>query len=196
MTPKSRNLRPPAVPETRSNEVLRYLETQSLRLRPLTSLDTRKIFEMSQEDEMRKWLPSQVYRDEIQASSVLAFLISQYRTDIDPRVSPYVLGIELKSTSDLVGHVGLSPLHGDVEVGYAVEQSQQRKGIATEAVHAMCKWAAAKFPRASILGITVRENGPSQRVLLRAGFKPNGERTMLFQGVEQTVLVFTHSPHV
>ena len=106
---------------------------------------------------MRKWLPSQVYRDEIQASSVLAFLISQYRTDVDPRVSPYVLGIELKSTSDLVGHVGLSPLHGDVEVGYAVEQSQQRKGIATEAVHAMCKWAAAKFPRASILGITAQE---------------------------------------
>ena len=45
MTPKSRNLRPPAVPETRSNEVLRYLGTQSLRLRPLTSLDTRKMFE-------------------------------------------------------------------------------------------------------------------------------------------------------
>jgi ribosomal-protein-alanine N-acetyltransferase len=117
--------------------VFLFLETQSLVLRPLTSLDARKVFRMSQEDGMRKWIPNQVYRDEVHASSVLAFLISQYRADADPRVSPYVLGIELKSTSDLVGHVGLSPLHGDVEVGYAVEQSQQRRGIATEAVRAM-----------------------------------------------------------
>jgi RimJ/RimL family protein N-acetyltransferase len=164
-------------------------------LRPLALRDTRKIFEMSREDGIRKWIPSQVYRDEMHASSVLTFLISQYRADVDPRVSPYVLGIELKSTKELVGHVGLSPLHGDVEVGYAVEQSQQRKGIATEAVHGMCSWAAAKFPSTSLLGITARENIPSQRVLLRAGFKHSGERTMPFQGTEQTVLVFTYAHH-
>jgi RimJ/RimL family protein N-acetyltransferase len=144
---------------------------------------------------MRKWIPNQVYRDEAHASSVLRFLISQYRDDVEPRVSPYVLGIELKRSKDLVGHVGLSPLHGDVEVGYAVGESQQRKGIATEAVHAMCDWAAAKFPATPILGITARENGPSQRVLLRAGFECSGERTMLFQGTEQTVLVFTYASH-
>jgi RimJ/RimL family protein N-acetyltransferase len=174
-------------------EVLPYLETRSLVLRPLALHDARKIFEMSQEAGIRKWLPSQVYRDEMHASSVLALLISQYRADVDPRVSPYVLGIELKSTKDLVGHVGLSPLHGEVEVGYAVEQSQQGKGIATEAVHAMCNWAVARLPRTLLLGITVRENAPSQRVLLRAGFEHSGERTMRFQGTERTVLVFTYS---
>ena len=174
--------------------MLSYLETQSLVLRPLTPLDTRKLFAMSQEDGMRKWLPSQVYRDEDHAASVVANLISQYRPEVDPGTSPYVLGIALKNTADLVGHVGLSPLHGDVEVGFAVEQSQQRKGIATEAVHAMCAWAAARFPKTSVLGITARENGPSQRVLLRAGFRRTGERTMLFQGMEQTVVVFAYSP--
>jgi [ribosomal protein S5]-alanine N-acetyltransferase len=176
-----------------SSKVLPYLETRSLILRPLALRDTRKILEMSQEDGIRKWIPSQVYRDEKHASSVLAFLISQYRADVDPRTSPYVLGIELKSTKDLVGHVGLSPLGGDVEVGYAVERSQQRKGIATEAVRAMCDWAAAKFPSTCLLGITVQENFPSQRVLLRAGFRHSGERTMHFQGAERTVLVFTYS---
>jgi RimJ/RimL family protein N-acetyltransferase len=186
-------------PDARSSnppKVLPCLETRSLILRPLTLRDTRKILEMSREDGIRKWIPSQVYRDEKHASSVLAFLISQYRADPDPRTSPYVLGIELKSiksTRDLVGHVGLSPLHGDVEVGYAVEQSQQRKGIATEAVHAMCDWAAVKFPGISLVGITVQGNVPSQRVLLRAGFKRSGERTMHFQGTERTVLVFTYS---
>ena len=173
--------------------MLPHLETRSLILRPLALRDTRKILEMSREAGMRRWIPSQVYRDEKHASSVLTFLISQYRADIDPRTSPYVLGIELKRTKDLVGHVGLSPLGGDVEVGYAVEQSQQRKGIATEAVHAMCDWAAVKFPGTSLLAITVQENVASQRVLLRAGFKHSGERTMDFQGAERTVLVFTYS---
>jgi RimJ/RimL family protein N-acetyltransferase len=174
--------------------VLPSLETRSLKLRPLALRDARKIFQMSQEDGIRKWIPSQVYRDERHASAVLTFLISQYRADVDPRVSPYVLGIELKSTKDLIGHVGLSPLHGEVEVGYAVERSQQGKGIATEAVHAMCNWAAAKLPNAALVGISVGENLPSQRVLLRAGFKHSGERTMHFQGTERTVLVFTYSP--
>ena len=175
-----------------SSKVLPYLETRSLILRPLALRDTRKILEMSREDGIRKWIPSQVYRDEKHAASVLAFLISKYG-NVDPRTSPYVLGIELKSTKDLVGHVGLSPLDGEVEVGYAVEQSQQRKGIATEAVHAMCAWAAVEFPSTSLVGITVQENVASQRVLLRAGFKPSGERTMHFQGTERTVLVFTYS---
>jgi RimJ/RimL family protein N-acetyltransferase len=170
------------------------LETKSLLLRPLTLCDTRKVFQMSQEQAMKKWLPRQVYGDEAHASSVIAFLAAQYRADIDPRTSPYVLGIELKSTQELVGHVGLSPLHGEVEVGFAVEQSQQRKGIAPEAVLAMCEWFATRFPGTSVLGTTARENRPSQRVLLGARFKCDGEKAMLFQGVEQTVAIFVYSP--
>jgi len=123
------------------------LETKSLLLRPLTLCDTRKVFQMSQEQAMKKWLPRQVYGDEAHASSVIAFLAAQYRADIDPRMSPYVLGIELKSTQALVGHVGLSPLHGEVEVGFAVERSQQRKGIAPEAVLAMCEWFAKAWSK-------------------------------------------------
>ena len=173
--------------------MLPYLETQSLVLRPFTPLDTQKVYALSQEDGMKKWIPSQVYQDEVHAASVLAFLVSQYRTDVDPRTSPYVLGIELKTTNELVGHVGLSPLQGDVEVGFAVGQSQQRKGIATEAVHALSEWAAARYPETRILGITARENSASQRVLLRAGFERKAERTMLFQGLEQPVVVFAYS---
>ncbi len=152
------------------------------------------MYELSQEDGMKQWIPNQVYRDEAHAASVLAFLISQYRADVDPRTSPYVLGIELRSTNELVGHVGLSPLFGDVEVGYAVQQSQQGKGIATEAVHALCEWAARKFPELCVLGITSLENRISQRVLIRAGFERQAGRTMLLQGLEQPVAVFAYSP--
>jgi ribosomal-protein-alanine N-acetyltransferase len=176
-----------------ATDVLPHLETSSLVLRPFTPRDARKVFELSQEDGMKKWVPSQVYGDEAHAASVLAFLAAQYRPDIELKTSPYVLGIELKTTGELVGHVGLSPLHGEVEIGFAVEQSQQRKGIATEAVHALCEWAAVKSPKTRILGITARENPASQRVLVRAGFQHQAETEMLFQGLEQPVLVFAYS---
>jgi ribosomal-protein-alanine N-acetyltransferase len=169
------------------------LETEFLFLRPFTPEDASKVFELSQEAGMRKWLPSQVYRDEAHAASVLAFLISQYRADIDPAVSPLVLGIELEGSGELVGHVGLSPLDGDIEVGFAVAQSHQRRGIATQAVRALCEWAARRFPQARILGIASRGNIASQEVLLRAGFEHATRRTMLFQGRQQPVEVFLYA---
>lgn len=176
-------------------DALPNLETALLRLRPFTPGDAPKLFAMSQETGMRKWLPSQVYRDEAHAAAVLASLVSHYRPDIDPRKSPFVLGIELKPTGALVGHVGLSPLHGEVEIGFAVEQSQQGKGIATQAVQLMCEWAAAKFPETPIQGIAALENRASQSVLERAGFRRHAEKVMLLQGTEQPVVVFAYSPH-
>jgi RimJ/RimL family protein N-acetyltransferase len=41
----------------------------------------------------------------------------------------------------------------------------------------------------------VHENSPSQAVLLRAGFSPDGERRMNFQGTERTVLIFRYPGH-
>jgi ribosomal-protein-alanine N-acetyltransferase len=169
------------------------IETSSLTLRSFVPEDAKKVFYMSREEGMRSWLPSQVYRDETQAASVLAFLISQCRVPADPRVGPYVLGAQLKSSGELVGHVGLSPIGEAVEVGFAIESSQQRKGLATEAVHGMCNWASEVFLLESILGITAARNVASQGVLLRVGFAWQKDDVMLFQGVERPVMVFAFS---
>ena len=148
---------------------------------------------MSHEEGIRAWLPSQVYRDEAHAASVLAFLISQYSVPADPAVGPYVLGVQLRSTGELVGHVGLSPLGKAVEVGFAIENSRQRKGIATEAVRAVCHWASDVFLLETILGITAAQNVASQGVLLRAGFTWRKDEVMRFQGLERPVMFFAFS---
>ena len=139
---------------------------------------------------MRAWLLSQVYRDEAHAASVLAFLMSQYETTADPRNVPLVLGVQLKSSGELIGHVGLSPLGTSVEVGFAIEQYQQRKGFASEAVRAMCVSAKAAFLIPEIIGVTDPKNFASQRTLLRAGFIRREEQVMKFQGTEQPVVIF------
>jgi ribosomal-protein-alanine N-acetyltransferase len=169
------------------------IETPSLTLREFVSGDTPKIFRMSQEEGMRTWIPSQVYRDEEHAAAVLALLISKYYSTLDPRINPLVLGVQLKTTGDLVGHVGLSPLGESVEVGYAIEHSQQRKGFATEAVSAMCTWGTVTCSLPTILGVTARQNIASQKVLLGAGFFRQREQVMPFQGLEQPVVIFEYS---
>jgi len=159
-----------------------------LTLRAFVSEDAPKVFEMSQEGGMRTWLPSQVYRGEAHAASALASLISQYNVPGDPRIGPYVLGVQVRSAGELVGHVGFGPLGEVVEVGFAIESVHQRKGIATEAVRAACDWAADAFSIATIIGVTAAQNSASQGVLLRAGFVRQKEDVMRFQGQEQPVV--------
>ncbi len=166
------------------------IETAFLTLRALVPEDAPKVFQMSQEDGMRTWLPSQVYRDEAHAASVLASLISQYSVPGDPRIGPYVLGVQVRSVGELVGHVGFGPLGEAVEVGFAIERAHQRRGIATEAVRVACEWAADAFSIATIFGVTAAQNSASQGVLLRAGFARQREEVMRFQGLEQPVIHF------
>src|SRR3974390_1538014 len=110
------------------------VETPALTLRRFVPADATKMFRMSQEAEMRTWLPSQVYRDEAHAASVLDHLISQYDLDGGPKTKPVVLAIQHTATKQLIGHVGLSPIFDTVEVGFGIEHSRHRKGYATEAV--------------------------------------------------------------
>jgi len=146
------------------------INTERLILRPFTFSDTEKVYQMSLEEGMKKWIPDQVYKDENEAHEVLEFLISCYE-DPDPKTKPFVLGIELKDSKELIGHVGLSPFENSVEIGYAVENKHQGKGYATEAIKAMCQYALDKFNLHKILGIVASENKGSIKALEKAGFK-------------------------
>ena len=140
------------------------IATARLLLRPLTVADVPKLFAMSREADMRQWIPDQVYRDEAHAAEVVTRLMDFAAQPFDPAMRPFVLGIEFGG--ELVGHVGLSPLRGSVEVGYAVEDAMQRRGIASEAVRAIVEWA--RLPE--VLGVIAVDNVASARVLEHAGF--------------------------
>jgi RimJ/RimL family protein N-acetyltransferase len=144
------------------------IATRRLVLRAFTAADVPKLFAMSQEAGMRRWIPDQVYRDEAQAAEVESRLAAFTTQRPDPRVQPFVLGIELDGV--LVGHVGLSAARGSVEVGYAVEDAQQGRGIASEAVRAIVEWALDELALPEVLGIVAEGNVASCRVLEKAGF--------------------------
>ncbi|MBK8232850.1 MAG: GNAT family N-acetyltransferase [Candidatus Eisenbacteria bacterium] len=100
------------------------------------------------------------------------------------------LAVEHRSSSTLIGHVGLSPLDDDVEIGFSIAESFQRQGLATEAIDAASHWAFETFALARILAITSATNTASRRTLLRAGFIYEGDKTMRFQGMDEAVSVY------
>ena len=105
------------------------LDTEALSIRHLNLDDTAPIFRLSQEQGMRTWLPDQVYADEARAFEVLCFLTSRYGPSADPRHAPYVLGVCLSASHELIGHVGFSPCEHGVEVGYAIGAAYQERGV-------------------------------------------------------------------
>ncbi|MBN1949376.1 MAG: GNAT family N-acetyltransferase [Candidatus Cloacimonetes bacterium] len=146
------------------------IASSSIILRFFTPKDASGIYLMSQEPGWRRWLPDQVYDSREHALAVIRYLINQYREPADPVLAPYVLGVCLKGSGEFIGHVGLSPLDGQVEIGYSIAVKQQGKGYASEAVRTMAKWALPHFSLPRILGVVSTANVSSCRVLERAGF--------------------------
>jgi RimJ/RimL family protein N-acetyltransferase len=144
--------------------------SRSVVLRQFVLADVPKVYAMSREIGLRNWIPDQVYESEAQAREVLEYLIEKYDDPGSPMHAPYVLAVCLRNTLELVGHVGLSPLRGEVEVGYAIEEKHQGRGLASEAVRAMVDWALPRFDLPRVLGIVATDNVASCRVLERAGF--------------------------
>jgi ribosomal-protein-alanine N-acetyltransferase len=146
------------------------IQTESLILRHFTLDDSLKVFKMSQESGMKEWIPDQVYKNEQQAHEALGYLISQYEEPGNPLSGPYVLGVCLAETQELIGHVGLSPFKESVEIGYAIENNFQGKGFATKAVTSMSDWGIHKFGLSQIFGFASIDNVASCKVLESSNF--------------------------
>jgi RimJ/RimL family protein N-acetyltransferase len=72
-----------------------------------------------------------------------------------------------------IGFKGSPNQFGEVEIGYGVCNSFQRRGVATESVIAICDFAS-RGARV-VIAETDRDNVASQRVLEKSGFKCDGE---------------------
>jgi RimJ/RimL family protein N-acetyltransferase len=163
------------------------VETRSLLLRHFVAEDAPRVLELNAEPTTRRWLPSHVYADLEEARATLAFLVGSYAAPGDPRLGPYVLGIELRDTGQLVGHVGFSPLDDDVEVSYAVAESVRGRGFGTEALHHACDWACRTFGLPGVVATTASENLASRRLLDKARFAHVKDELTRFQGAQEAV---------
>lgn len=161
--------------------MLQGIETERLVIRPFSLDDVKTIFILSQEEGMRTWIPDQVYKDEMQTTDVLNFLMTQYEKE-NPKEAPVVFAIALKDSKEVIGHVGLSAFEENVEIGYAIGEKHGGKGYATEAVKAYTEWALKTLPVKKIYGIVANENHGSGRVLEKAGYILEEEKEQMYLG--------------
>lgn len=147
------------------------LKTERLNIREFTLEDSKEILSMSKEKGIKKWMPDQVYSDLEQTKNVLDFLIAQYDVEPNPSNNPYVLGIELEENKELIGHIGLSAIDEGVEIGYAITDKHQKKGLASEAVSEFSSWAVHNLNIESIWGIVNKDNEGSIKVLEKSNYK-------------------------
>ncbi|RYD89550.1 MAG: N-acetyltransferase [Sphingobacteriales bacterium] len=81
--------------------------------------------------------------------------------------------IVLKETNTAVGGIGFAGYAneaGEAETGYMIDELQQRKGYATEALRAITNWAFEDEYVKAVIAQTPADNSASQKLLEKAGF--------------------------
>ena len=148
----------------------KMFETERLIIRKLTNEDARKLYENHLDDEVRKWFPNECYADVEEALDAACF----FADCVGNGHLPFVLGVELKDTKELIGDTGISEVDGkpdETEIGYCIGQQYRGRGYATELLDAISEYAASRFGVRVVYGRVVHGNEASTKVLEKNGYQ-------------------------
>lgn len=149
-------------------------ETKRLSVRKFRDEDARQLYDNHRDDEVGRWFPNECYADPDEAAAAIRF----YADCVDGGRLPFVLGVELKATGELIGDAGISEVEGrpdEAEVGYCIGQAYRGKGYATELLDAISGFVFSKFGIRTIWGRVVHGNVASAKVLEKSGYSFVGE---------------------
>ena len=145
-------------------------ETERLAIRPFREEDAQRLYENHLDDEVRKWFPNECYADPEEALDAARF----YADCVRSGRLPFVLGVELKETGELIGDTGISEVEGrpdEAEIGYCIGREYRGKGYAAELVEAATRFIASRFGIKVMHGRVVHGNEASARVLEKNGYR-------------------------
>jgi RimJ/RimL family protein N-acetyltransferase len=141
-------------------------------LRPWAMSDVPELVAAWRDPEMHRWIPEEV--NPFEDAQAVAFIDDAARQLTEGRAT--ALAIVETSTDRAVGSVTLhvwGPRHWSL--GYWVAPEHRRRGLATEAVTEVSRWAFSANPRLARLSLyTLRGNEASQKVARNAGFQHEG----------------------
>ena len=143
------------------------------------------VYENSQDDDTRRFVPDEVYNSVEEAREAIEFLMSRYESTDGPFVYPVITNNEGKN----IGYVQLCKLdEGTWEIGYHIAKNFTGKGYATEAVKAFLSAMAKKLNIKEVYGICLAENLASVRVLEKCGFTQIYYGLGNYQGKEEQII--------
>jgi RimJ/RimL family protein N-acetyltransferase len=151
------------------------IETARLSLRALTPDDAEAI--LAGDRAGRSWAPDFPTPGDVNIADAALLGKMSFARDAMPWGLFTVIE---RSSGQSIGGIGFkSPPNelGEVEIGYGICQSFQGRGVATDAVLALCDFA--RRGARVVLADTDRDNVASQRVLEKGGFQRGGENDEL-----------------
>ena len=149
------------------------IKTEHLTITTFSPDMAQTVYENSQDDDTRRFVPDEVYNSVEEACEAIDFLMSRYDTNDGPFVYPIITNDSGKN----IGYTQICKLEdGTWEIGYHIAKSFTGKGYATEAVKAFLSAMAKKLNIKEVYGICLAENLASVRVLEKCGF------TQIYQG--------------
>lgn len=147
------------------------LDTERLRLRPLTADDTEALLSYRGDPEVCRYLPF----DPMDAAEIARRLEEQwFRTELHEDGEHVTLGVERRDTGELVGDVILflrSREHGNGEVGWVFSPAVAGRGFATEAATRMLDWAFGPVGLRRVIARLDELNVASARLCSRLGMR-------------------------
>lgn len=164
-----------------------HIKTPRLTITTFSHDMAQTVYENSQDDDTRRFVPDEVYDSVEEARAAIEFLISRYDSADGPFVYPIITNEDGKN----IGYVQLCKLEledGAREIGYHIAKDFTGKGYATEAVKAFLPVMAQKINIKEVYGICLAENTPSVRVLEKCGFTQIYKRLGNYQGKEVQIV--------
>ena len=145
----------------------------------------QSVYENSQDDNTRRFVPDEVYDSAEEARAAIEFLISRY----DSADGPFVYPIITNDSGKNIGYVQLCKIDdGSWEIGYHIAKEFTGQGYATEAVKAFLPAIAQKLNIKEVYGICLAENTASVRVLEKCGFVQVYQGAGNYQGKEAQIV--------
>lgn len=145
------------------------LETSRLRLRNVTSKDADIIYDYRNNE-----LCSRYQRGQTKDYDGIVALIDGHKNDVLSTDAPFMMGVALKDTDELVGEIVVMPNEGTISMGYTFSYKHHRKGYAFEALKALTDMLHERFPEWDFICFTEVENNASMALLKKLGYKDMG----------------------
>ncbi len=161
------------------------IKTLRLTITTFSSDMAQSVYENSQDDDTRRFVPDEVYDSVEEARAAIEFLISRYDSDDGPFVYPIITNDDSKN----IGYVQLCQIDdGSWEIGYHIAKQFTGQGYATEAVKAFLPAMAQKLNIKEVYGICLAENTASVHVLEKCGFVQIFQGMGVYQGKESEIV--------
>ncbi|MBP7402048.1 MAG: GNAT family N-acetyltransferase [Clostridia bacterium] len=166
------------------------IKTERLILTEFTMEMAADVHRNSLDEDMRRFVPDEVFETIEDARAVLKHLIAQY----DSEDGPYVYPVLLRGGAN-AGYVQLVKLGDGWEIGYHIAAKYTGHGYASEAVQAFLPVIAKLKGISEIWGICLADNAASEKVLEKSGFECVCTGTEPYQGEEREVRRFRWKNH-